>query len=255
MGDVTVQQAEGVKILGVTLGQDQNFREYILTGAKSMMYFLEKRLIILRILARHACHKAKKMLCEGLLISKLSYCIPLWAGTTKDVFKALQTFLNRALRVVCSEKRFKKLSNDELYQELHWLKIGGLVRYFDIITLHSMIESGRPKSLATKFNNVTPENANRITRKAWHKFRLNQETTSNNHKRENAFICRAAKQMSSLDNRYPMITRMNPSRRIFKKFVREKIGNFEESPEVTDWFWRMVELYGANLSKFGIVWE
>ena len=118
MGDVIIKQSVGIKILGVTLSQDQNFKEYIMTGEKSMLYFLGQRLKILKILARHACHKSKKMLCEGLLISKLSYCIPLWSTTTKDNFKALQTLLNKALRVVCIEKRFKKFSNDELYQQL-----------------------------------------------------------------------------------------------------------------------------------------
>ena len=138
---------------------------------------------------------------------------------------------------------------------MRWLKIGGMVRYFDLITLHSIIHSGVPNNLAYKFNNADPDGDQRITRKFWHRYRLNRETTSNNVKRENAFICRAAKQLSSLDNKHPMITRMQPSRRIFKKFIREKIGNFPESPETSDWWFKMIELHGANLGRFGISWE
>merc|ERR1711911_208999 len=44
MGDRIIQQEETVKVLGIIVGQDEKFKEYLINGAKSMLKFLNTRL-------------------------------------------------------------------------------------------------------------------------------------------------------------------------------------------------------------------
>ena len=71
----TIKQSDVVKVLGVYLSKDELFKEYLVNSNNSMMRFLETRLNMLRILSRYADLKSRKALAEGLILSKINYCI------------------------------------------------------------------------------------------------------------------------------------------------------------------------------------
>ena len=75
----TIEQTDVVKILGVYLSKDELFKEYLVNSDNSMMKYLTSRLNMLKILSRYADMKARKSLAEGLILSKLNYCISLWS--------------------------------------------------------------------------------------------------------------------------------------------------------------------------------
>ena len=70
MASGTIEQSDVVKVLGVYLSRDELYKEYLITSDNSMMKFLETRLKMLKILSRHADEKSRKLLAEGLILSK-----------------------------------------------------------------------------------------------------------------------------------------------------------------------------------------
>ena len=100
-----IKQLEVVKVLGVYISRDELFKEYLVNSNNSMMRFLETRLNMLRLLSRYADLKSRKALAEGLILSKINYCILLWGTTLVSIFKKLQVFLNKVMRVVLKVRK------------------------------------------------------------------------------------------------------------------------------------------------------
>ena len=82
MGGQIIEQEESVKVLGVIIGKDEKYKEYLVNGKNSMMKILTTRLSMLKMLSKSADFKVRKALAEGLVLSKVNYCITVW-GTTK----------------------------------------------------------------------------------------------------------------------------------------------------------------------------
>ena len=68
MGDRIIKQEETVKVLGIIVGQDEKYKEYLIDGANSMLKFLNKRLGMLKLLSKYADFKSRKALAEGLCL-------------------------------------------------------------------------------------------------------------------------------------------------------------------------------------------
>ena len=52
MGDKVIEQEDTVKVLGVILGQDEKYKEYLVNGKNSVMKFLTTRHNMLKMLAK-----------------------------------------------------------------------------------------------------------------------------------------------------------------------------------------------------------
>ena len=72
-----INQSESVKVLGIVISQDEKYNEYLVTGEKSMLKWLNKRHTMLKLLSKYADFKTRKALAEGLILSKIDYCISL----------------------------------------------------------------------------------------------------------------------------------------------------------------------------------
>ena len=67
---------------------------------ENMVKSLTTRLSALKKIGKVASFKTRKMLADGIFISKLSYLISLWGGCEKYLIQALQVIQNKAARVV-----------------------------------------------------------------------------------------------------------------------------------------------------------
>ena len=65
-----------------------------------MVKCLTTRLSALKIIGKVAPFKTRKMLADGIFMSKLIYLIPLWGGCEKYLIRSLQVIQNKAARVV-----------------------------------------------------------------------------------------------------------------------------------------------------------
>ena len=227
-----VNQSENVKVLGIVIGQDEKYQEYLITGEKSMLKFLNTRLNMLKILAKYADFKSRKALAEGLILSKIDYCVTLWGITTNTNIDKIQKVQNKAVRVVFGKRDYRAVTLADLFKELKWLKIKDTRKYHDIISLQSMLRCHTPRSISVKFNITYTHRHN--TRYSMNRFKLTPQTTSFNVQRSKGFVCRAARLWAELNNE---ITMTNPVRRIFKDYVRSEIGGWPRKDETEEFVW------------------
>ena len=127
------------------------------------------------------------------------------------------------------KRDYRAVSLSELFRQLKWLKIKDTRAYHDTISLQSMLRCQTPMSIARKFNITYTHGHN--TRQLLRRFRLTPQTTSLNTQRSNGFVCRGARLWAQLDNE---ITMTNPSRRVFKDYVRSDIANGQEKTRQID---------------------
>ena len=227
-----INQSESVKVLGIVIGQDEKYEEYLVKGEKSMLKFINKRLNMLKLLSRYADFKTRKALAEGLILSKVGYCISLWGTTTNGILDKIQKVQNKVVRTVFGKRDYRAESLTTLYKSLKWLKIKETRKYHDIISLEAMLKFSTPLSISTKFNITHTHRHN--TRYTRNRFRLTNETTSFNTVRSSSFVCRSARLWVELPNK---ITLTAPPRYIFKDYVRSRIGGWEWKEETSDFIW------------------
>ena len=72
--------------------------------------------------------KNRKILAEGLILSKVKYLIPLWGGTTENHIRKVQVVLNKTARTVTGLG--KRTSTLNLMKTCGWLTAKELVKYF-----------------------------------------------------------------------------------------------------------------------------
>ena len=69
-------------------------------GKKSVLTSLTSRLNALRKVCRVATFKQRKIIADGIVMSKLIYIIQLWGGCSKYLIYILQKLRNKAARFV-----------------------------------------------------------------------------------------------------------------------------------------------------------
>ena len=217
-----INQSESVKVLEIVIGQYEKYEEYLVKGEKSMLKFMNKHLNMLKLLSRHADFKTRKSLAEGLILSKVGYCISLWGTTTNGILDKIQKVQNKVVRAVFGKRDYRAEFLTVLYKRLKWLKIKETRKYHDIISLEAMLKFSTPLSIYTKFNITHTHRHN--TRYTRNRFRLTNETTSFNTVRSSSFVCRSAQLWVELPNEI-MLTA--PPRYVFKNYVRSGIGGWE----------------------------
>ena len=80
--------------------QDLKWAEHILDGEESLVKSLNTRLSALKLVGKVATFKTRKMLADGIFMSKLIYLISLFFGCEKYLIRSLQIIQSKAARVV-----------------------------------------------------------------------------------------------------------------------------------------------------------
>ena len=95
-GEEIIEPSRSEKLLGGIIGQNLKFTDHIQNDKEALLKVLNKRLFALRKLAYLTSFKSRKMIANGLIMSKMLYLIPLWAGTEKYLLNSLQLIQNKA---------------------------------------------------------------------------------------------------------------------------------------------------------------
>ena len=95
-----ITATESEKLLGALVHQNLKWTEHIINGENALVKGLTTKLGALKKVCRVASFKNRKMIAEGLIMSKLSYLIYLWAGCESYLMLAIQRIQNKADRVV-----------------------------------------------------------------------------------------------------------------------------------------------------------
>ena len=227
MGDQIIEQSETVKVLGVVIGRDEKYKEYLVDGKNSMMKFLNTRLSCLKMLSKYADLRSRKALAEGLVLSKLQYCVTLYASTNETILQKFHVFLNTVVRTVFGVGKNRFVTMAPMYKKLKWHTMKETIRYHDLITVHSIIKNGTPWDIAEKFHMAKYHD--HFTRASQKAFQRNSATTSVNTVRAKGFVCRAAKEYQDIPK---LITtsKLLP-RWAFKDYCRSEIGGWDMKQE------------------------
>ena len=143
-----ITPTESEKLLGALVHQDLKWTEHILNGDDALVKGLTRRLGALKKVCRVASFKNRKMIAEGLIMSKLSYLIPLWAGCEHYLLQALQRIQNKAARVVTRSS----LSTAEHLAQCGWLSVRQLAVYQTCILVFKVLEQKSPQYLYGMFS-------------------------------------------------------------------------------------------------------
>ena len=135
-----ITATESEKLLGALIHQNLKWTDHILNGEDALVKGLTTRLGALKKVGRVASFKNRRMVAEGLIMSKLSYLIPLWAGCESYLLLALQRIQNKAARVVTRSS----LSTAGHLAQCGWLSVRQLAVYHTCVLVYKVLEHKSP---------------------------------------------------------------------------------------------------------------
>ena len=91
----TVRPSKVERLLGAHVHEVMRWKEHIMDNEES-----------LKKVCRLASFKSRKMLANGVFMSKLIYLMPVWAGCEDNLTKALEVIQNKVARSVSKKNIF-----------------------------------------------------------------------------------------------------------------------------------------------------
>ena len=149
------------RLLGAQVHQDMNWKEHVLENDDSLLKSLNRRAGALKKISSSATFKTRKMIANGIYMSKLIYLMPLWMGCEDYLINVLQVNLNKVARLVTKLDIFTPTS--VLMQQCGWMPIKQLMAYHSLVLLHKILQQQSPSYL---YNKVTSGSQDYNTRQA-----------------------------------------------------------------------------------------
>ena len=145
-----VEPSVSEKLLGCWLHEDMKFKENIITSEESLLRALNSRIGALKLLGKVASFRTRKMVADGIFMSKLIYLIALWGGSAKYILVTLQKAQNRAARVVT--KLDWSTPTADLLNQCGWLSVHQLVVYHSVVLVYKILRNESPSFLFSMFS-------------------------------------------------------------------------------------------------------
>ena len=151
-----INPSKSEKLLGGIIGQNLKFTEHIQDHEESMLKILNNRLNALKKVSYAASFKTRKMIANGIIISRMLYLIPLWSGCEKYLMNSLQIVQNKAARVVT--KCGKRTPVKTLLKQCGWMSVAQLSVYHSLLLAYKILSTRSPQYLYEKLcgNQITP---------------------------------------------------------------------------------------------------
>ena len=141
--------SEHEKLLGCVVHEDMKFGEHLMSIEDSLLRSLNTRICGLKMLSKLASFKTRKMVADGIIMSKLIYLIPLWGGSAKNIIAALQKAQNRAARRVTRLDWATQTA--KLLKQCGWMSIHQLAYYHSVVLVYKIIRNESPRFLLSMF--------------------------------------------------------------------------------------------------------
>ena len=143
-----IKVSEYCRLLGGNFSNNLEWKSQLESGEKSVLPGVRSKLGALRHVADEIPEKGRKLLTEGIIISRLAYLIPVWGGAPKKYIKKVQVLLNKAARLVLKAGRMT--SSKKLMMETGWLSAQEMVDYHTLLTTWRVVRQGVPQYLSSK---------------------------------------------------------------------------------------------------------
>ena len=136
------------RLLGAQVHQDMKWKEHILDNDDSLIRSLNRRAGAIKKISSTASFKTRKMIANGIYMSKLIYLMPVWMGCEDYLVNALQVNLNKVARLVTKLDIFTPTT--VLMQQCGWMPVRQLMAYHSLVLLHKILQQKSPSYLYQK---------------------------------------------------------------------------------------------------------
>ena len=145
-----IKPTEGQKLLGCWIQEDLRFNNHIRDIEESLIKSLNKRVNAIKMLSKVASFQSRKLLANGIFISKLSYLITIWSHCATYLMNSIQIVQNRAARAV-TNKDWRE-GSEEILKQIGWLSVNQLSFYYKVLHLHQIKINKEPEMLYNMMN-------------------------------------------------------------------------------------------------------
>ena len=208
-----ITDSENFRVLGINIQQNMGWSSHLETGKKAVFPKIRKQFGALKMIGKKLPRTCKKLLVEGLLISKMQYMISVWANTDGKYNRTAQRLENQMARWVTGCGRFTRISS--LMGEVGWWTIQEMSQIQSLTYLWKFIHIEKPEVLREM---ITIEDDLHLTSR-----------TPRLKFTESSFLIRAIKTW----NRLPPVTRELGNITTFKKHIKKWIkDNRDREPDL-----------------------
>ena len=135
----TIRPSENEKLLGCWVSDNLKWSEHLQDNKENMIRALTSRMGALKKIGKVASFKTRKMLANGIFMSKLTYLIALWGGCGIVLRKSLQVIQNKVARVVT--KMDWSTPPKDILRQIGWLSVSQLVFYHSVLQIFKVRQS------------------------------------------------------------------------------------------------------------------
>ena len=146
----TIKPTSSEKLLGCWIDENLKWSEHIRDNKENLVRSLATRLGAMKKIGRVASFQNRKMLANGIFMSKLSYLIALWGGCGILLRKTLQNIQNKVARAVT--KLDWSTSPAVLLHQVGWLSVNQLIFYHSVLLIFKVNKTQTPKYLDNMFS-------------------------------------------------------------------------------------------------------
>ena len=139
----TIKPSGQEKLLGCWVQDDLKWSNHLRDNEDNLIRSLTTRFSALKKISRLTSFKNRKMLANGIFMSKLSYLIALWGGCGTGLTRSLQIIQNKVGRVV-TRLDWATPARDILLQ-CGWLSVNQLVFYHSVLLIYKVKQNHTPK--------------------------------------------------------------------------------------------------------------
>ena len=125
------------RLLGAQVHQDMHWKEHILDNKDALLKSLTTRARAIKKISKTTSFKTRKMIANGIFMSKLIYLMPVWMGCDDYLVNALQVCQSKVARLVKKLDRYTLIK--VLIQQCGWLPVRQLIAYHTLVLLHKTI--------------------------------------------------------------------------------------------------------------------
>ena len=153
------------RLLGASVSSCLNWNSHIRDNSKSLISALTSRVNALSKVCEFLSFKNRKMVANGVVMSYLSYLMPLYGGCPDYLLNALQILQNRAARLVTKSGWYTP--STVMLQQVGWLNVRQLIVYYSLVLLYKARLEKKPayiyERISSPFNvNTRLANSNGI---------------------------------------------------------------------------------------------
>ena len=104
----------------------------------------------LQQLVKQLPQHSRKLLAEGMLLSKLSYLIAQWGGATTNLLTSAQRLQSKIGRWVTGDSKRTRIIT--ILENCGWLSIREMAKYHSLVQLWKLVRLNKPSTMSEKIH-------------------------------------------------------------------------------------------------------